>query len=210
MSLVVIIPFYNEFKPLQRLLLRLSSMKLSSILCDGRFHNFKKINNSDKSTDGSRFLIHGFKNAKLIDCPPCNVEEKFTRLLHEASRDGYSSALLLGCDEYIVGDIEILTKSLESFEQKNPTIIKALFIDHTTDTKKDSQLIDRIFIMPDQIKANTHNEFYLIGNLKNRSGKKIEAHPKPIKGITIHHDNTIRTKERNELMKEYQNSRTKK
>ena len=100
-SIVAIIPFYNDFKALQCILMHLSSIGISSILCDGRFHNFQKIDESDFSTDGSRFLIHSFKDATLINCGPCYVDEKLNALFHEAAKQGYTHSILLGSDEGI-------------------------------------------------------------------------------------------------------------
>ena len=105
-SLSVIIPFYNDFKALQRLLMNLSSKGIPAILFDGRFHSFQRINEYDLSTDGSRFLVQSFKDTTLIDKGPCHVDEKFNVLLHEAAKQGYSHCILLGSDEYIEGDIE--------------------------------------------------------------------------------------------------------
>ena len=92
-------------------------MNLSAILCDGRFHSFKKIADSDFSTDGSRFLITGFKSTTLINCGPCYVDEKINKLFHEAAKQGFSHAILLGCDEYPDGNLKLLLENLENLNQ---------------------------------------------------------------------------------------------
>jgi len=207
-KIVAIIPFYNDFKALQRLLLSISSMNIPSIFCDGRFHDFKKINDSDFSTDGSRFLTLGFKKTKLIDCGPCYIEEKINKLFHEASKLGYSHTLLIGCDEYLKGDLKLLQQNLKNFDQKEPMIIRMPFQEHSTNEKLNRKdlFIERIFFMPGLIRARgSHRLFY--SAIDQAKGKKqsMQSSPSTISSVTLHHDNTIRTKDRNELMLEYQN-----
>jgi len=204
-KLVAIIPFYNEFKALQRLLMHLTSMKMPSILCDGRFHNFQKIKDSDFSTDGSRFLVHGFKDSTLIKIGPCNIDEKFNKLFQESASQGYSHALLLGCDEYIEGDSNLLQKNLESFDQTKPMLIRVPFKEHKAKLDKPPNFIERIFFMPGLIRAGeSYKSFYSMTDKNNETMIPMQSNPTSVKGITIHHDNTIRTKERNELMVDYQ------
>lgn len=202
-KLVAIVPFYNDFKALQRLLLYLSSMDIPSILCDGRFHDFKKLNNSDLSTDGSRFLISSFKNSSLIDLEPCKIQEKINRLFQEASKNGYTHVLLLGCDEYLVGDKESFLKNLENIDSSKPLIIKIPFEDDDKTSKDTITEIERIFYLPGKITARSHNSFFYSDDATDIS-QDIETFPETVTGISIHHDNSIRKMERNELMKEYQ------
>jgi len=205
MSLAIIIPFYNDFKALQRLLLHIKITNIPLILCDGRFHQFKKINDSDLSTDGSRFLVHGFKNTKLIDSGACSIEEKLNSLFHEVAKNGHSHALLLGCDEYPIGDLNLLQKNLEKFKQTEPMLIRVPFIEHKERMEKPNYFIERIFYMPDQIKARgSFWKFYSKADETKGIQKPMQSHPSCVLGITIHHDNKIREKERNDLMNEYQ------
>jgi len=204
-DLVIIVPFYNDFKALQRLLMHLSSIAFSSILCDGRFHNFHKINDSDFSTDGSRFLVQGFKNTKLIDCGPCYIDEKLNVLFHEAAKQGYSHCILLGSDEDITGDIELLKKELEQFSEDEPLLISVPFDEKSPKLDKPPRFIERIVQMPGLIRAKgTHNTFFSAADQAKGIVTPMKAHSKVISGITIHHDNSIRDKKRNELMKDYQ------
>jgi len=204
-KLVAIVPFYNDFKALQRLLLHLSEIDLPVILCDGRFHNFKKIDDSDLSTDGSRFLVAGFKNATLIEAGPSHIEEKFNKLFHEAARLGYTHAVLLGCDEYPDGDIRILKENLEKIDQTGPMLISIPFEEHKQKLDKPKEFIERIFFMPGLITSKEgHNSFFSTSDNDTDNKDQMEPYSVVIKGITIHHDNSIRNKERNELMSDYQ------
>ena len=144
-KLVAIVPFYNDFKALQRLLMHLSSIGMPSILCDGRFHNFQKIDESDLSTDGCRFLIHGFKNTTLLELSPCYVDEKINKLFHEAARQNYSHAMLLGCDEYPEGDFDIIQKNLQTLDQTEPRIFRVPFHEHKSKLDRPPDYIERIF-----------------------------------------------------------------
>lgn len=204
-SPVAIIPFYNDFKALQRLLMHLSSMSLPAVLCDGRFHSFKKIDNSDFSTDGSRFLITGFKSTTLINCGPCYVDEKINKLFHEAAKQGYSHAILLGCDEYPDGDLKLLLENLENLNQSEPMIIKVPFIDKQGKSHQKNNFIERIIFMPGLVRAKgSHNTFFSAVDQVRSIYDTMRPYDSPIEGISIFHDNSIRNKERNELMLDYQ------
>jgi len=178
-------------------------MKIPAILCDGRFHDFKKIRNSDLSTDGSRFLITGFKSASLIDAGPCTVDEKLNKLFDEAAKQGFTHTILIGCDEYPEGDLDLFLHNLERIEQSEPMLFQIQFKD--LNKKVEKKFINRIFLMPSLIRAgDSHNTFFS----KSAQAKGIQTamipNPTCIEGITIHHDNSIRDKERNELMRDYQ------
>jgi len=204
-SLVVIIPFYNDFKALQRLLMHLSSMEIPSILCDGRFHNFQKVDESDFSTDGSRFLVQGFKDTKLIDCGPCYVDEKLNVLFHEAAKQGYSHCILLGSDEDIEGNIGLLKKELDQISTSEPLLISIPFDEKNPKFDKPPSFIERLFYMPGLIRAKgSYQSFYSATDQAKGISDPMKSNPVSISSITIHHDSTIRTKERNELMKNYQ------
>jgi len=205
LRLVALVPFYNDFKALQRLLMHLSSMKIPSILCDGRFHSFKKMGNSDLSTDGSRFLTSGFKLTTLINNGPCYVDEKINKLFHEAAKQDFTHAVLLGCDEYPQGDVNLLLKNLESLNHSEPTLIKVPFIDKQEKSHQENNFIERIFFMPGLIRARgSHNTFFSAVDQARGISENIKPHITPIEGISIFHDNSIRNRERNELMQDYQ------
>lgn len=201
-KITAIIPFYNDYKALQRLLLHLSSVRIPSILCDGRFHQFEKINDSNLSTDGSRFLVTSFKNSKLIQCAPCFIEEKLTMLFRQASNDGFSHAILLGCDEYPKANLELLLNSLKKINSETPLLIKIPFIEHNKNSKVFSGNIGRIFYRLVSITAKSKDIFFYSDSQGQQ--KEVPLFAQVCKGITIHHDNAIRKKERNDLMKEYQ------
>jgi hypothetical protein len=205
-KLVAIVPFYNDFKALQRLLMHLNSNKLPAIFCDGRFHNFERIGNSDISTDGSRFLIHGFKNTSLIELSPCYVDEKINKLLHEAARQNYSHTILLGCDEYPEGDFDLFQKNLQTLEQTEPRIFRVPFHEHKSKLDKPVDYIERVFFMPGLFRAKgNHNTFFSAVDQAKGNITPMKSHSSVISGMTIHHDSSIRDKKRNELMKDYQN-----
>lgn len=195
-----IIPFYNEFKPLQRLLLHMSSMKISTIFCDGRFHRYQKLNDSDISKDGSRFLVTSYKNTILIDCDPCFIEEKINKLFQEAFKNDFTHVMLLGSDEYLEGDYDLFLNNLEKTDFKESTILKVPFVDHDEKFAKPESYIERIFYHPGDIIAKSINSFYH----SSKPSQKVNSYHKVIEGISIHHDNSIRKKDRNDLMREYQ------
>jgi len=51
----------------------------------------------------------------------------------------------------------------------------------------------------------SHQSFFSATDQAKGKMQPMKSHPSCIFGITLHHDNTIRSKDRNELMIEYQN-----
>ena len=79
------------------------------------------------------------------------------------------------------------------FEEKNPKL------------DKPPKFIERVFYMPGLVRAKgTYQSFYSAADQAQGISTPMKANPISIDVISIHHDSTIRTKERNELMKNYQ------
>lgn len=200
-SICPIILFYNDLEGIRRLHTKLKEHKICSIWADGRFHDFKKIRNSDNSTDGSLEYLDKQLDCIVLRCEPLLEYEKLTRLLHLTGDIGYKYAILLSCDELPVGSFDELVKNLDNWRDE-PQLYRLNF---TTETKKDihthsENFVERVFRYPNRFNVNiTHWSYYIDDN------KKVTLSPKKaIKGITIHHDLAIRNKDREEMMTEYQ------
>jgi len=201
LDIVAIAQTYNDFEGVKRLHSKLKEKGIFSIWGDGRYPDFEKINNSDLSSDETRDYLLAQDDIKLMYYPNMLEYDKLTKLLHTAGKMGFKYAILFGCDEYPIGDFKELVNNLNKLEDK-PAVHRLKF---TKKGKKDRQThpfnyVERVFRYPGRISVKiTHWRYHIDGKTElNVSDKK------RIKGITIHHDQTIRPKEREYKMSEYQ------
>lgn len=193
--------FYQDFEGGKRLYEHLHKHGIYSIWQDGRFPNFKQINNSDLSTDDLREFLESKEDALLLKEGEGLhwLHEKLTNLFHKAGELGYEYVILLGSDEYLEGDFQFLLDNLRMYEVGEPCYYR-LDIDETNpkDRTNKDQGIERIFYKPECFTVDRTHWCYFI------DGKRATSYPQIIKGIKIIHDDHIRTKERNRLMDDYQ------
>ena len=84
-------------------------------------------------------------------------------------------------------------------------MINVPFNENSPKLDKPPEFIERIFFMPGLIRAKgTHRSSYSAADKAKGISEPMKSNSVSIKSITIHHDSTIRTKERNELMENYQ------
>lgn len=209
-KLVAIVLVYQDYHGGKRLADNLTKLGIASIWGDGRFKGvsgkeFPQINNSDLSTDGLKEYVLSLGNTTWLDIGLCLMEEKHNRLYDEAHNQGYTHALLMGCDEYIEGDVELFLKNLDSFDKSKPMVIRVPMIQHKTDVDIDqyAHFVERIFYMPHLIRTRkihwTHFSI-LEDNIPDKPNVGMVSFPVPVFGITIHHDSSLREKKRDEMM----------
>ncbi len=205
---------YQDFDGGKRLVDNLTQLGMPSIWGDGRFKGvsgkeFPKINGSDLSTDGLKEYVLSKPNTQWIDVGLCLMEEKHNLLHMEAGKQGYTHELLMGCDEYIEGDLQLFLKNLDSFDKSKPMVIRVPMIQHKTDVDIDqyAYFLERIFYKPHLIRTRkihwTHFSI-LEDNIPGKPNVGMVSFPVPVYGITIHHDSTIRQKKRDQMMIKWQ------
>lgn len=210
-DLIAIVGVYQDRDAGEGLLRNLESYDIPSIWSDGRVLGFPRINNSDQSTDGMRELVQSSKNAILVSHEPNYPGCATTECYKIAGDMGYRYAILLGCDEYVQGDPNLLHSNLERLNLKKPERIRIPFVEHNPQKNFNNgpkeMVIDRIIYMPQYvyIKKDIHWFYY-----HNYFGYEypMTDYSKLVYGITIHHDDSIRPKWRDQLMDDYQKERT--
>src|SRR3990167_7689668 len=95
------IPIYNDIIAYKRTGDNCKQHNLFCIVNDGRFPGFKKINDSNNSTDGTKQLAESYDNVCFFEHGEDFEEAKFNFAAHLAAKMGFKYFILLGSDEYI-------------------------------------------------------------------------------------------------------------
>lgn len=207
---IVLVNFYQELQAGSRLLENLDSLKLPSIWYDGRVDGFKQLNNSDVSTDGLPELIMRYKRTALMRGFKETLGYGRTKLMRLAAAFGYDFALIVDCDEYITGDVALFEKNLEKLALSEPRLLSVRFVEHHKNKElasNNADYVERLIYKPRYMTVKTvHYQFF-----HNYHGfdTKVDSDTMLIEGITIHQDDTVREKSRNDHMTEYQKERRK-
>ncbi len=119
----VLVGFYMDFDAGARLLENLDKLGIRSFWIDSRVEGFPKLSNDpeDRSNDGLRELIHASEFATLIDTPakPEPAGYWMSKCFKQLGEE-YQFIMVMGCDEYITGDIRLLMKNLDRLKLDRP------------------------------------------------------------------------------------------
>ncbi len=199
MRICAIIPFYNDFSGGKRLYWHLHKHGIYSIWADGRFHNFKQINNSDLSTDELPAFLKLRPDTDILNVGLCWMHEKLNSLFDRTAGMCYDYCFLFGCDEYPVGDFNLLLQNLAMYTVHESCYYRVDIDERNPKDKTNKdQGIERIFYLPEHFSVHKAHWYYFI------DGKKAYSYPQIMKGVKVVHDDTVRTKERNQMMNDYQ------
>ena len=192
-------PTYSDVKALEYTMPRNIKFGLDHILgIDGPFPGFKL--RHPYSTDGTEELFQNYGCTLLM---PGVMEEyqKFQFAMNWARYHKYNYVLLLGSDEWLEGDINIIKEQLDKHEDGLAKIFDLEVIEHTSNKWNSGwKRVWKIFSHPDKIKSDlVHWGYYLNGS---KIPYQIEG--TLLKGAVLHHDDGIRDVQRNRLMTEYQ------
>lgn len=199
MRICAIIPFYNDFTGGERLYWHLHKHGIYSIWADGRFHNFKQINNSDLSTDELPAFLKLQPDTDVLDVGLCWMHDKLNRLFERVTSMCYDYCFLFGCDEYPIGDFTILLQNLKMYDIGKPCHYRVDIDERNPlDKTNKDQGIERIFYKPEHYTVDISHWHYQV------NGKRQHSFIKIIDGVTVVHDDKIRSEERNKMMNDYQ------
>jgi len=196
--LVAIIQVYNDIDGVKRLHKELSKHGIKSIWGDGRFCDFQRINDSDLSTDGTREFIQDQNDTVLLDLGDMLEYDKLTLILQHAGYLGYEYALLLSCDEIPKGSFRDLEGYLRTLPD-TPNVYRLVY-DATEWNTHTDKFVERLFHYPGRISCKLTHWCYHIDDSKD----VYLSDKKPVKGVSIYHDNSIRPRKRELQMTEYQ------
>lgn len=209
-KLCALIGFYMDKDAGERLLKNLEQYGVRSFWLDSRVENFPRLSNdpNDNSNDGLRELIHASRYGSLIDTPLETKPQGYwmSKCYAELGKE-YDFIFVLGCDEYISGDMDLLMENLIKMNIQEPAKIRLPIIEHNSKGNHNiPHITERIIAFPKFVYIkNIHWHYY-----HNYFGNEQPLKYSPlVLGITIHHDDTIRPKIRNQVMDVYQKKKTK-
>lgn len=205
-------PIYNDVTAWKRSGDNVLEHKMLFITDDGRFPGFKKINGSDNSTDGSKELILSYPNTMYFAHGEDYEESKFNFAMHVAGKMGFKYVILLGSDEWVVGDIQKLVDKLnqrmKSLPQWESQAFHVAIDEHQPENKWNRFITEspKIYYGPGLLRTRfTHWLRYSSTQIaKEGTDNPIRKFQKRICDVVIHHDDSIRGKERNALMTKFQ------
>src|SRR5207245_3518371 len=178
----VYVPFFNEAGPhLERQLESFLNWGVKKIYyVDGPFPTIP--HESDKSTDGSRELILSYPNTTIIDAGINYMPIKSNLALHRDGRDGYEVLLVMGCDEYLEGD-------LNSIDVPESPLGNITLVEHNPTGKYNrwEDMNPRLVCYTGLVRCVDVHWLWFFGN------RLIEDHNMmPVEGIKIHCDDIAR------------------
>jgi len=195
-EICVYMPVFQEKGPhLTRALDSFKNWEVKKVICiDGAFPLFEHEGKS-KSDDGTREIIQSYDNTILLDTGFNFMPVKNNLAFHTAGKLGFDACLIVGADEYLEGNINKLTIPIDiplaqvALEEHNPTGKYNKWESHNP----------RLVINPMFVTCKDVHWFYFYMN------ELIAFDQAPIvEGITIHCDDTLRPKERDDKMTRYQ------
>jgi hypothetical protein len=189
-------PFFQDVDALKRRVKNNHDLGLVGLYYDGPFIGYP--HEETYSTDGSRDIIQKYPNQLLFDVGKgTDTSKKMNHALHVAVKMGFDSFLTLGSDEWIEGDVYSFYKNINwEFPINNVP-----FIEYQPKMKYNRQTgaLPRLITMPMFVRLR---ETHWVHFFNDKPYVKEES---PLtRGITIYHDDSIRTLERNQIMEKYQ------
>jgi len=210
-------PIYNDPLAWKRTGDNCLEHNLLTIMDDGRFPGFKQIGGSDNSTDGSKELILSYPNTMYFAHGEDYEEAKFNFAMHLAAKMGFDYVILLGSDEWIVGDVNELVKVLDERMKTLPAFESQAFqvaIDEHQSQNKWNRFITespKIYYGPGLLRTRFTHWLRYCGTCiaKDNLDHPLYHVQRRICTIVIHHDDSIRGKDRNDLMTKFQDKNVK-
>lgn len=208
-------PIYNDKTAWKRTGDNCLEHNLLTIMNDGRFPGFKQIGGSDNSTDGSKELILSYPNTMYFAHGEDYEEAKFNFAMHLAAKMGFKYVILLGSDEWIVGDIQKtldeLNKRMKDLPEWESQAFHNAIDEHQAQNKWNRFLTEspKLYYCPGLLRTRFTHWLRYSATQVARDGKDVPlaTFQRRLLGertITIHHDDSIREKSRNDLMTKFQ------
>lgn len=208
-KIAIYTPVYNDAEALAKSAEKCKELGYDRYIIDGRFDGFKQIDNSDFSTDGLDRVCEQY-GLHLVKCAPCMEQEKFNFACNYLSNRGYDVMILLAADEWITMIKPVFEKWLNTMcDQCEYPMSFKVHIDELRPNHKYAQsekFLPKVFYHLDKIE-NRHNHWatYFKG-----TDRLLLGYPTPAPTAELHHDNHMRSEERDDLMVEYQDENIQK
>jgi hypothetical protein len=201
---VIYTPVYNDAEALRKSADTMVDVNYKRLVIDGRYHGFDRINDSDVSTDDIVTLCKE-KGWDYVTCAPCLEQEKFNLACDILGNRGDMVMILLSADEWI-GKMGIADKWIRRICDgcEYPMMFMVQIIEHVPNHmySQSEKALAKIFYHPKKIEnKNTHWTTYVRG-----TNKILMAYPTFVPTMTLHHNNHLRSEERDELMIKFQDT----
>ena len=201
-----LVGFYQDREAGQRLHANLEEYRIRSYWIDSRVEDFPQLSENNLSTDGLREIIFNGKHSTLIDAPiPQRPGFYISKFFENCRQLGHNHVMVMGCDEYLTGDFDLLKSNLARLELKEPCKIRLPIIEHNPQHNNNlKHVAERIINYPQFVSISNVHWIYQ----HSMFGKKqiIEKSPLVL-GMELHHDDRIRLPIRNKIMDIYQGKR---
>lgn len=196
----VVTSAYNDVHAMKRHLDSTLALGLFTIVVDGKYRGFE--GDVYYSTDGMIDLVKSYSNTLYICDESLDLEElKNNAGFSKAHELGYEYVILLGADEYLEGDVDTMLLYVDTLRKYFPEqhLFNINVVEHNLNDIWNRTLthMARLFHDPVNFEGKyTHwMRFY--------KGEKVSG-VYIVDGITMHHDDSIRPKDRNEQMLRFQ------
>jgi len=207
-DIIVYVPVYNDRDALNRCLNELDRIGLVALVGDGRYLDFPQINNSDYSTDGTENLCNN-RAHQYFSTKPCREEEKLNMAMNIAHRLKYKVLMYIGADSFLAGNIDEFMINL-SREYERFVAVTTILLIEAVELQPDAKWNNtgtrqpRILFNYDRLEArHLHWALYEKGA---RDDEPFVPESIIVQGLKIFHDNSIRPKDRDDMMTAYQNT----
>jgi hypothetical protein len=201
---VLYTPVYNDAEALAKSAEKMKDLGWKRLVIDGRYHGFERVGDSDISTDDTRKVCEEYGFEYKI-CTPCYEEEKFNFACMSLASSGHKVMALCSADEwYTVTFKAVAQKWIDTMcdEFERPMLFKVAIneIRKGHMYSQNEPFLAKIFYNLDKIEnKHVHWATYV-----KQTGRVLKAYPQEVPSVILHHDNHMRSEERDDLMIAYQ------
>lgn len=196
---------YNDVSGLTRLLQSVAVPQIANILVvDGRYRGFRS--RSELSTDGTRESCKAYDNVVLVDLPATQIKKR-NRYLQLSKEYGLDFLIIMDSDEYIQegANWPLFTHACEESVRLDEYQYRIYDVRYQNEMPWDLGERPRVWFKPWQIRYDVkHFRWIIKAKCKDRKVYEGNNGRRLLPGITIKHQRSIRPKERNEAMDNYE------
>ena len=206
-DIIVYIPVYQDQSALSRNLDYLEKLGLKALVVDSRFTDFPQIDGSDYSTDGTKEMVES-RGHRFFQFESCREQDKLNEAMGYASFLCHKVFMYIGADAYLDGDIDEFMINLQRQYEKyviDPTILLIEAVELQPNAKWNNTGTRQPRILLNYNNMESRHLHWVMYKKGAKDDDPLTANTEIINGLKIYHDNTVRTKERDDLMTKYQN-----
>jgi len=206
-DIICYVPVYNDADALGRCLKRLDILGIRGLVVDGRFTDFPQINRHDYSTDKTKEVAESY-NAIFEYKSPGREQDKLNFAFDIARKHGYEVFMYCGADAFFEGDMSEFLLDLQRLYDRHvtlPTLINMQAKELQPDSKWNNTGSRQPRIILNYWKIEARHLHWTLYEKGAPDITPLNPIGTIIGGLILYHDNSVRPKERDNLMTEYQN-----